>query len=219
MTCDLADGAGVLALAEGCDGIIHFGGCPIENPWPVIRAANIEGTFNVYEAARKHGIRRVVFSSSSHVTGYYRPDQRLDAATAPRPDGLYGLSKVFGEDLSRVYWEKFGIETVCIRIGSAFPKPQSRRMLSTWLSPRDLVRLIECCFAAPKVEWTMVYGVSANDKSWWDNSHAAHLGWTPQDNAEIFRAEVEAAGPPPGPESPDSLWQGAQFAAQGIIED
>ncbi|MBI1172885.1 NAD-dependent epimerase/dehydratase family protein [bacterium] len=215
--CDLADAAAMRALVAGCDGVVHFGGRSVEDSWPVIRAANIDGVLNLYEAARKEGVRRIVFASSNHVIGFYPPSQRLDGATPPRPDGLYGLSKAFGEDLAQLYWDKFQIETVCIRIGSCFPKPRNHRMLSTWLSYDDLAALIACSFAAPKVGCTIVYGVSANAQGWWDNAHAAHLGWTPKDNAEAWRAEIEAAAPAPGPEAPESLWQGAQFAAQGIV--
>lgn len=218
VACDLADASAVDALVRDCDGIVHFGGRSVEDDWQTIRSANIDGCFNIYEAARRHGIGRIFLASSNHVTGFYRPGKRLDGNTAPRPDSLYGLSKAFGEDLARLYWDKFGIESVCARIGSSFPRPTNHRMLSTWLSHDDLGRLIERTFAAKRVGWTVVYGASANQAGWWDNTPAAHLGWAPQDTAETYRAEVEAAGNPPGPEAPESRWQGATFAAQSIIE-
>lgn len=215
--CDLADAAAVEAMVAGTEGIVHFGGRSVEDRWSVIRAANIDGMVNLYEAARRQGVRRIVFASSNHVIGFYPPGERLDAATPPRPDSLYGLSKAFGEDLAQLYWDKFGIETLSIRIGSCFEKPRNRRMLSTWMSFDDLAALIARAFAVDRLGCTMVYGVSANPAGWWDNSHAAHLGWQPQDSAETFRAEVEVATPPAGAEAPESRWQGAAFAAQDII--
>lgn len=218
-TVDLADAAAVDAMVAGCDGIVHFGGRATEDSWPVIRAANIDGMHHLYEAARKHEIGRIVFASSNHVIGFYPPGERLDGETMPRPDGFYGASKAFGEDLARLYWDKFGIETLCVRIGSCFPKPKNRRMLSTWMSVDDCARLIEAGFAAEKLGWTVIYGVSANPTGWWDNSHAAHIGWQPRDTAEAFRAEIEAASPPYSSDAPEARWQGGTFAAQGIIED
>lgn len=216
--CNLADAGAVDAMVAGCDGIVHFGGQSVEAPWPVIRAANIDGMFNLYEAARKHGVRRIVFASSNHVIGFYPPGERLDGDTQPRPDGLYGLSKAFGEDLARLYFDKFGIETLSIRIGSSFPKPRNRRMLSTWLSHDDLAALILRAFRCETLGCTMVYGASDNPAGWWDNAHAAHLGWTPKDSAEAFRAEVEAAAGPYSADAPEARWQGGPFAAQGILE-
>lgn len=216
--CDLADADAVYAAAEGCDGILHLGGCPHEDAWEAIRSANFDGTRNVYEAARRHRIGRVVFASSNHAMGFYPTGQRLDADTPPRPDSYYGLSKAFGEGLARLYWDKCGIESVCMRIGSCFEKPTNRRMLSTWLSDDDLAELVRRSFRAPSVGWTVVYGASANTHGWWDNSGSAHLGWQPRDNAETFRAEVEASNPPPDPEAPENRWQGAGFAAAPIIE-
>jgi uronate dehydrogenase len=217
ITCDLADAAGMAAVVEDCDAIVHIGGCRTEASWGEISASNIGGTFNLYEAARKARVRRIVYASSNHVMGFYAPGERLDVASPPRPDSLYGLSKAFGEDLARLYWDKFGIETVCIRIGSCFPRPRSRRMLATWMSRADLARLIECSFSAPHVGWTVVYGVSANQRSWWDNAGAAHLGWVPRDSADAFRAEVEAAYPEPDDDDPERRWQGAAFAGMGIV--
>lgn len=219
VTADLADEAAVEAMVAGCDGIVHFGGRAVEDSWKVIRAANIDGMHHLYEAARTHGVRRIVFASSNHVTGFYPPGERLDSETPPRPDGIYGASKAFGEDLARMYWDKFGIETLCVRIGSCFPKPKNRRMLATWMSFDDLARLIESAFRTERLGWAVIYGVSANPTGWWDNAKAAHIGWQPQDTAEVFRAEIEAASPPYAPDAPEARWQGGTFAAQGIIED
>ena len=141
--CDLADKAGVHQLVEGVDAILHFGGVSVERPFEEILGANICGVFHIYEAARRHGVKRVVFASSNHVIGFYKQDQRLDANSPRRPDGYYGLSKSYGEDMASFYFDRYGIETVSIRIGSSFPEPANRRMMSTWLSYDDLTQLIE----------------------------------------------------------------------------
>ena len=216
--CDLADKAAVDALVRGCDAIAHFGGVSVERPFEEVLEANIKGTFNLYEAARRHGVKRVVFASSNHVIGFYRQDEPLDAHVARRPDGYYGLSKSFGEDLAQFYFDRWGIETVSIRIGSSFPEPLNRRMMSTWLSYRDLTTLIEKSLFTPDVKHTVVYGMSANRDLWWDNGAAAHLGFVPQDGSEVFRDRVEAQ-PPVAPHDPNAIYQGGAFTAQGPFGD
>ena len=217
--CDLADKPAVERLVEGCDGIVHMGGQSVEAAWEVIRDANIEGVFNLYEAARKNGNPRIVMASSNHAIGFHRPTERLDAKSPTRPDGLYGVSKVFGEALASLYYDKFGIETACIRIGSCFPEPKNHRMLSTWMSYDDLVRLIERIFAVSRLGCPIIYGVSNNDSSWWDNREVAYLGWKPTDNAERFRSKIESAMARPSPSDAESLFQGGAFAADGIHEN
>ena len=172
-----------------------MGGVSIERPFEEILEANIKGVFHIYEGARRHGVKRIVFASSNHVIGFHKQDEVLDADSPRRPDSYYGLSKAYGEDLSRFYFDRYGIETACLRIGSSFPEPKDRRMLSTWLSYRDLTELVRCCLFAPELGHTVVYGMSANRDIWWDNSKAAHLGFHPKDSSEPFRAKVEALPP------------------------
>ena len=218
--CDLADKAAVAALVEGCDGIVHLGGQSTEAPWETIRSANIDGLVNLYEAARTSSVTpRIVFASSNHAIGFHRQTRRLDAQSVTRPDSLYGVSKVFGEALASMYHDKFGIETACVRIGSCFPEPRDHRMLATWMSPDDFVRLIERIFLVPRLGCPIIYGASANDASWWDNRDVAYLGWQPQDNAEVFRAKLDAAMDPPPADAPTAVWQGGTFCADGIHED
>ena len=217
VTCDLADKAAVDRLVRGCDAIVHLGGISVERPFEEIVEANIKGVFHIYEGARRHGVRRVVFASSNHVVGFHRQGVRLDADCARRPDGYYGLSKSFGEDLARYYFDRYGVESVCLRIGSSFPQPRDRRMLSTWLSYRDLTELVRCSLHAPKVGHTVVYGVSDNAHPWWDNRSAAHLGFEPQDTSEPFRAAIEQQ-PPPDPADPAAQFQGGGFVKTGPFE-
>ena len=215
--CDLADKAAVDALLRGCDAVVHLGGVSVERPFEEILEANIKGVFHLYEGARRHGVKRVVFASSNHVVGFHKQGEMLDADCARRPDGYYGLSKAYGEDLSRFYFDRYGIETACVRIGSSFPEPKDRRMLVTWLSYRDLTQLVRACLFAPRLGHTIVYGASANRDKWWDNAQAAHLGWQPQDSSEPFRATAEAQ-PPLAEDDPARLYQGGAFVKMGPFE-
>jgi uronate dehydrogenase len=218
VTAALQDSAAVAALVEGCDAIVHLGGISTEGPFAPILEANIVGVWNLYEAARRHGVRRVVFASSNHVTGFYRQDEVVAPADPVRPDGHYGLSKAFGENVARFYFDRYGIESVCLRIGSSFPAPKDRRMLATWLSYDDLERLVVASLSAPVVGCSIVYGVSANERVWWDNTSASHLGFRPRDSSESFRAAVEARRPAADPRGPAALFQGGAFVAQGPFE-
>ncbi|MBO6719845.1 MAG: NAD(P)-dependent oxidoreductase [Rhizobiaceae bacterium] len=216
--CDLADYDAVQRLVAGCDGVVHLGGVSVEDKFSKILKANIEGVYNLYEAARKNGSPRILFASSNHVIGFHSPLDRLDNTAEIKPDGLYGVSKSFGEATAKLYHAKFGIETAIVRIGSCFPEPKDRRMLSTWLSHDDFVSLVVSVFRAPLLGCPVIYGVSANDAAWWDNSKVSYLGWQPQDNAERFRAIVEDQSPMPGRDDPAARYQGGKFTTDPIFE-
>jgi uronate dehydrogenase len=215
--CDLADAAAVNELVAGVDAIVHLGGISVEAPFQPILQANIVGVFNLYEAARKHNVKRIVFASSNHVIGFYKQTEQLDIDAPMRPDSLYGISKGFGEILSRYYFDRYGLETVCVRIGSSFPEPADRRMMSTFLSYDDLTELLRCALFTPDVGHTIVYGMSANRDVWWDNSKAAHLGFEPKDSSEPFRAKVESK-PPYAADDPAAVYQGGRFVTAGVME-
>ncbi len=219
--CDLSDKPSVEKMVEGCDGIVHMGGRAVEGPWETVKDANIDGMFNLYEGARKSSVQpRIFFASSHHATGFHKQTTRLDPSTSPtRPDGLYGVSKVFGEALARMYFDKFGIETACVRIGSCFPEPPSHRMMSSWLSADDLILLIERIFTVPRLGCPVLYGVSDNTSKWWDNSSVSYLGWRPGDNSEQFRAKLDAEQTPPERNHPDAVYQGGLFCTDGIHEN
>jgi len=209
--CDLADRDAVLALLEGVDAVLHFGGISTEGPFGAIVQANIVGVANLYDAVQRHGTKRVVFASSNHTIGFYPVGERLDADMPTRPDSMYGISKCFGEQMSRYYFDRFGIETVCIRIGSSFPEPTNRRMLSTWFSYDDLTEMVRCALFAPSVGHTIAFGVSNNRETWWDNRLAAQLGFAAKDSAGAYAEQVLAACPPPAPDDPAAQYQGGQF--------
>ena len=216
--CDLTDKHAVHQLVEGVDAILHFGGVSVERPFEEILGPNISGVFHIYEAARRHGVKRVIFASSNHVIGFYKQDQTLDARSPRRPDGYYGLSKSYGEDMATFYFDRYGIETVSIRIGSSFPEPQNRRMLSTWLSFADLTQLLERSLYTPDVGHTVVYGASNNPNLWWDNRYAAHLGFAPKDSSEVYRDKAQAQ-PMPAANDPSMIYQGGAFVAAGPFGD
>lgn len=188
---DLNDMQAVADLVRDCDGIVHLGGMSLESPWEAILQANIMGTYHLYEAARKQGKPRIVFASSNHAIGFYERNQRIDTQVVQKPDSLYGVSKCFGENLASLYHDKFGVETLSVRIGSCFDKPVDTRMMATWLSLGDFVSLLERAFVTPRLGYTVIYGASDNAEKWWDNSHVAFLGWSPKDSSEPWRAETE----------------------------
>ncbi|MFB7596972.1 NAD-dependent epimerase/dehydratase family protein [Streptomyces sp. NPDC056160] len=193
---DLGDKAALRAAVHGVDAVVHLAGISLEAPFEKILKANIEGTYNLYEAAREEGVGRVVFASSNHAIGHTpRPrgdDPLIPVDTPRRPDTFYGLSKSFGEDLAQLYWDKHGLETVSVRIGSCFPEPTSVRMLSVWMSPADGARLFHAALTAENVGHTVVHGSSANTRLWWDLSSARALGYEPQDDSEPYAAKLIA---------------------------
>jgi uronate dehydrogenase len=195
VTLDLNDRRASEAAMEDVDAVVHLAAIPHEADFDEILEGNITTTYSVYEAARRAGVRRVVFASSNHVIGFYARDETVGPDDPVRPDTFYGVSKAFGEVLGRLYADKYGLEVVCLRIGSFAERPTTRRQLSIWLSPRDCVQLVRCCLDAPAVRFQVVYGVSANTRSWWKDDAAASLGYRPEDNAEEFAEQIEEPSP------------------------
>lgn len=217
--CELADEKAVADLVSGCQAILHLGGVSVERTYSLIRSANIDGVYHLYEAARQNGNPRIIFASSNHAVGYYRQDEHLDHKATLRPDGLYGVSKCFGEAMASLYHDKFGVETAIVRIGSCFPEPADRRMLSTWFSAADFAELIKRCFLAPRLGCPVIYGISDNETVWWSNEGTRYLGWRPKDSSEKFRAKIEKAAPPPGPNEAVAKYQGGVFTEHPIFKD
>lgn len=220
------------AAMDSVDAVIHMGGMADEGPWKTIEKNNILGAYNVFEAARHHGVERIVYASSNHITGYYRRDRNLNGTEPPRPDSLYAVGKAFGEALGRMYADKYGLSVVNLRIGTCREYPVNLRMLSTWFSFRDLVQLVRICVEAPDLHFETVWGVSGNTRGWWDNRVAYRLGYRPRDNAEDYVAQAiegerksrekgqPLTGVPPGPEHDiERLCQGGHFCAIGFTGD
>ncbi len=217
--CDLADADAAMELTGDVDMVVHMGGQSLEGSWESVLNSNIIGFYNTFEGCRKNGVKRLIWGSSNHAIGFYPRTQVIDASVYPRPDTNYGVSKVFGEAVAQYYWDKYHFESVSIRIGSCFPEPLDRRMLATWLSYRDCQHLIDRCLISPRVEHTIVYGVSDNNEKLWDNTMASHLGYRPQDNAEDYRAKVEAASEQKDIDDPMFKYDGGGFAGQPHFDD
>ncbi len=216
VNADLADKAAMHALIDGADMVVHFGAIGDEGTFEQVLGPNIIGAYNVWEAARLTGVKRVVYASSIHAVGMYPKNQAIGVDVAHRADGFYGIAKCFAEDVARMYWEKSGIEAVCLRILSCTPEPMNTRALGSWLSYGDLVRLVSASIDAPITGYTVVYGVSNNDRCPVDNASAAYLGYKPQDNAEAWAAQLFAEAGPADPQDPGQMAHGGPFAAAPI---
>jgi len=213
VTADLNDAAALRRAVQGVDAVVHLAGIPSEAPFEQILRANIEGTTRLYETVREAGVRRVVFASSNHAVGFTPlpgpGEPPIPAGTPHRPDTFYGLSKAYGEDLAQLYWDRHGIETVSLRIGSCVPEPADVRQLGIWLSPGDCARLVHAALTAEGVGHTAVYGSSANTRRVWDLSGAQALGYAPQDDSETYAAGLLAAqGAPDSSAAPARLLGG-----------
>jgi uronate dehydrogenase len=184
----------MIEATAGIDSVIHMAGNPSgATPFEVILEANIRGTYTVYEASHRSGVRRVVFASTNHVTGYYEKNGIYTTPDMPaRPDSYYGASKAYGEDLGRYYVDAFGLSVICLRIGSFVAtdamrdrKHGSDRILSSWLSHRDAVQLVWRSIEAEGVDFGVYYGISGNTRAYWYIQNAREeLGYEPEDDAE-----------------------------------
>ena len=214
---DVAKLSDMLRITKGADAIVHLGGFSVEGPWQVILRANIVGCYNLFEAARRNGVKRVLFASSNHATGFYKRDEKIDHRVYPKPDSRYGVSKAFGEQIGSLYADKYGMEVFCMRIGNVTVAPPDKRRLSNWISPRDFARLVSVGIDNPDIRFEIVYGVSDNTRTWYDNSNAYRLGYKPQDNAERFAADVLAKEKPGDPHA--EMFQGGNFVFAEIGGD
>ena len=149
--------------------------------------SNIVGCYNLFEAARRKGVKRVVFASSNHAVGFYPRHRRIGTDVTVRPDSRYGVSKAFGEALGALYADKHGLGVLCLRIGHVLDRPADRRRLSIWLKPEDLAQLVRIGLEHPDLRFEIFYGVSLNERSWWDNSRAFAYGYRPTGRAEDYR--------------------------------
>lgn len=188
---DLTDLDAVVELTRGVDAVVHLGGLAGEASYREIRSANIDGTYHVLEAARRCGVRRVVLASSNHAVGFTPRADPVGVGTRPRPDTFYGVSKVAKEALGSLYVDRYGLDVVCLRIGSQVPEPTLHRHLSTWLSDGDTVAMVQAALTAPAPGFAVLYGISANTRAWWDLEPGRALGYHPRDDAERY-ADVVA---------------------------
>ena len=209
---DISKMPDALRITKGVDAIVHLGGYSVEGPWAGILNANIIGCYNMFEAARRNGVKRILFPTSNHATGFYRRDQTIDHRVYPKPDSRYGVSKVFGEALAFLYAEKYGMEMFCMRIGNVNPVPIDKRRLSILFTPRDLAQLVTIGIEHPDIRFEIVYGISGNKRAWYDNANAFRLGYRPRDDSEKWAAEI-LAKEKPGGDPVAEKFQGGVFCA------
>jgi len=193
VAADLGDYEQTKQITAGIDGIVHLGGYSVEGPWETIHKSNIVGCYNLFEAAYRSGVKRIVFASSNHAVGFYPRDRKIGVDVTLRPDSRYGVSKAFGEAVGALYADKHGLRVTCIRIGNVNDKPLDKRRLSIWVKPEDLAQLIRIGLEHPDIRFEIFYGVSDNEAGWWDNSNARRFGYRPQFRSEDFREEAMAA--------------------------
>jgi uronate dehydrogenase len=210
---DLTKPEEVAAMLEGAHSVIHLGGHSVEGTWDQILNANIIGCYNVFEAARQAGVKRLIFASSNHAVGFYRRRRKIGTDVTVRPDSRYGVSKAFGEALGALYADKHGMAVTCLRIGNVGERPLDVRRLSIWISPEDLVQLFQIGLEHPDIRFDIFYGASDNAAAWWDNSRAASFGYRPSGKGEDHRAHAEAEQTKVGPDPVGDLFQGGSFAS------
>lgn len=209
---DLADKDATLALCEGVDAIVHFGAISLESRFEDILDANIRGAWHIYEGARLNRAR-VIFASTNHTIGFHERDETLAEDCHFRPDSFYGLSKAYGELLARHYWDKHGVESGLLRIGSCFETPSDPRQLKTWLSFRDLADLVSRCIDAPDLGCAVFWGVSDNAGKWWTDHARDLIGFVPRDSADAFADSMPPVGQDANPIA--ERYQGGAFCADG----
>ena len=215
---DVAEMDLIAPVIEGAEMVVHFSSIADERSFEELLRPNYLSAYNVWEAAHKAGVRRILYASSVHAVGMHDTNAVIDLDAAHRPDTFYGLAKCFTEDLGRLYWEKRGLESVHMRIFSCTEEPQNVRALGTWLSYGDLTRMVHASIKAHTTGFSVVYGVSANTRAPIDNSKASHLGYIPQDNAEEWAESLMASAAPADPQDPAQMKLGGPFATVPLGE-
>jgi len=210
---ELSDMAQVEKAVEGIDGIVHLGGHSVEGSWETVHRSNIVGCYNLFEAARRARVKRIVFASSNHAIGFYPRRRRIGIDAPVRPDSRYGVSKAFGEALGALYALKHGIRVTCIRIGNFNDAPIDERRLSMWIKPEDLAQLIRIGLEHPDIRHEIFYGASDNLRGWWDNERAFAFGYRPQGRGEDFRDSALAAQAKLPPDRVGDWYQGGSYCS------
>jgi uronate dehydrogenase len=211
VTGDTTSPADLDAAMDGVTAVVHLAGVPTEAPWPVLREANLDGTFQVFEAARRHGVDRVIYASSIHAAGFTPVADGVSTTAPPRPDTLYGVSKVFGEVLGRYYADRYGLRVACLRIGTYGERPRGPGELATWLSIGDCTRLVDACLRAGELSYAVLWGISANSRRSWPLDDALALGYRPEDDAEQYADALREA-----PSYPSDVLLGGGFTTAGF---
>lgn len=206
---DLADRDGLTRALAGAEAVVHFAGYPREADWDTLIQANLIGVVNLWEAARLNGVGRVVYASSNHAVGLYPRSQTLSDQSLPAADSRYGVTKVFMESIAQLYATKYGVRGFGMRIGHCAPAPTDARMLSHWIHPEDMLSLVQVGLDADYVH-EIVYGVSRNSRSWWNNERAEQLGYVPRHSSDAF---IESLQTVRSSDAVAEFYQGGSFAA------
>ena len=204
---DIADLDAIRPAFEGVDVAVHLAAFLRSPDWSGHLSANVIGAYNVYEAARLAGVKRVVFASSGATVQGFEMTAPYDAIIAGRydevperfpkvthesmrPRGIYGAAKVWGEALGWVYSDDHGLSVLCVRIGrvSQANRPESAAEVSRYLSHRDVCQVLQRCIDAPDdLRYGVFLATSNNRWGYRDLEHARRvLGYQPQDSAEDF---------------------------------
>lgn len=208
---DLASLDDMMRVLEGADMVVHMGAYADEGPFEKLLGPNFVGAYNIWEAAYQNGLKRVVYGSSIHAVGMHPKTDFIDTEARHRPDTFYGLAKCFAEDLGSMYWDKRGLESVHMRILSC-AQVTNARALGSWLSYDDLIQLVQRSIDAPVTGFSVVYGVSNNDRAPVDNSKASFLGYRPKDNAEQFAEKILSETAPLDSQDPEHMCHGGPFS-------
>jgi uronate dehydrogenase len=197
---DIGDRPALERMMQGVSALVHMTGAPAEHDLEMLFAVNARGLFDMFEAARLGGVKRIVFASSNHAFGCYDIDVPVTPAHPARPDSMYGVFKVLGETMLQYYFDRHAIRSVSLRIGTYRKLPIDQRSLATWLSPRDAVQLVDRALRHPNPGCLVVNGYSANTRLKVRDPNWAFLGYQPVDNAEdhipMLRAQgVDVDGP------------------------
>ena len=215
MRGDLASMDDMMRVLDGADMVVHMGAYADEGPFEKLLGPNFVGAYNIWEASHRLGLKRVIYGSSIHAVGMHPKSDFIDTNVAHRPDTFYGLAKCFAEDLGSLYWDKHGLESVHMRILSC-AQVTSPRALGSWLSYDDLIQLVTRCIDSPTVGFSVVYGVSDNDRAPVDNSQVNFLGYRPKDNAEQFAVDILANAEPANPQDVGDMCHGGPFASVAL---
>jgi len=194
---DVADYAAIAPALLGMDAVVHMAADPSTGAtWESVRDRNIAGTYNVYEAARVAGCKKVVFASTNHVMGMYDRDRQwpIYPGQPSRPDSLYGVSKAFGETLGRYYTDQHGLSVICLRIGWFLTEPRDEIGLWMWLSPRDCAQVVWRAIES-RLPYGVFYAISRNSRRHWDITDTIErLGYRPEDDAELYAEKILGPG-------------------------
>jgi len=190
---DVANYDEIAPAMEGIDAVVHMAADPSTRAtWESVRDRNIVGTYNVYESARRAGVKKVIFASTNHVMGMYDRDRQwpIYVSQPVRPDSLYGVSKAFGEALARHYVDQYGLPIICLRIGWFLQRPRDEIGLWMWLSPRDCAQVVWRAIESPLTSG-IFYAISRNSRRHWDITETIEkLGYRPEDDAEVYAEEI-----------------------------